>query len=148
MPAIILKINQNDYKSEYDNGSWLNQGAGLFVDFHFTNGCKVMNLEISGSVQLGLFEVQKNESKLTYVTKRVDEKQIGVGGFAARTANSQGQVTFSNFALKNISIYGGTMTGGAIGYIDGYNWNVPRNVTFKNWSFDTGNIIRWIDNTD
>ncbi len=146
--AIILKINQNDYKSEYDNGSWLNQGAGLFVDFHFTNGCKVMNLEISGSVQLGLFEVQKNESKLTYVTKRVDEKQIGVGGFAARTANSQGQVTFSNFALKNISIYGGTMTGGAIGYIDGYNWNVPRNVTFKNWSFDTGNIIRWIDNTD
>ena len=146
--AIILKINQNDYKSEYDNGSWLNQGAGLFVDFHFTNGCKVMNLEISGSVQLGLFEVQKNESKLTYVTKRVDEKQIGVGGFAARTANSQGQVTFSNFALKNISIYGGTMTGGAIGYIDGYNWNVTRNVTFKNWSFDTGNIIRWIDNTD
>lgn len=146
--AIILKINQNDYKSEYDDGSWLNQGAGLFVDFHFTNGCKVMNLEISGSVQLGLFEVQKNESKLTYVTKRVDEKQIGVGGFAARTANSQGQVTFSNFALKNISIYGGTMTGGAIGYIDGYNWNVTRNVTFKNWSFDTGNIIRWIDNTD
>lgn len=146
--AIILKINQNDYKSEYDNGSWLNQGAGLFVDFHFTNGCEVMNLEISGSVQLGLFEVQKNESKLTYVTKRADEKQIGVGGFAARTANSQGNVTFSNFALKNISIYGGTMTGGAIGYIDGYNQSVPRNVIFKNWSFDTGNIIRWINNTD
>ena len=146
--AIILNINQNDYKSEYDDGSWLNQGAGLFVDFHFTNGCEVMNLEISGSVQLGLFEVQKNESKLTYVTKRKDEKQIGVGGFAARTANSQGKVTFSNFALKNISIYGGTMTGGAIGYIDGYNQSVPRNVTFKNWSFDTGNIIRWINNTD
>lgn len=146
--AIILNINQNDYKSEYDNGSWLNQGAGLFVDFHFTNGCEVMNLEISGSVQLGLFEVQKNESKLTYVTKRKDEKQIGVGGFAARTANSQGYVTFSDFALKNISIYGGTMTGGAIGYIDGYNQKVPRNVTFKNWSFDTGNIIRWINNTD
>ena len=146
--AIILKINQNDYKSEYDNGSWLNQGAGLFVDFHFTNGCEVNNLQISGSVQLGLFEVQKNESKLTYVTKRADEKQIGVGGFAARTANSQGNVTFSNFALKNISIYGGTMTGGAIGYIDGYNQSVPRNVTFKNWSFDTGNIIRWINNTD
>lgn len=146
--AIILNINQNDYKSEYDNGSWLNQGAGLFVDFHFTNGCEVMNLKISGSVQLGLFEVQKNESKLTYVTKRKDEKQIGVGGFAARTANSQGNVTFSNFALKNISIYGGTMTGGAIGYIDGYNKSVPRNVTFKNWSFDTGNIIRWINDTD
>ena len=146
--AIILNINQNDYKSEYDNGSWLNQGAGLFVDFHFTNGCEVMNLEISGSVQLGLFEVQKNESKLTYVTKRKDEKQIGVGGFAARTANSQGKVTFSNFALKNISIYGGTMTGGAIGYIDGYNQKSSRNVTFNNWSFDTGNIIRWINNTD
>lgn len=146
--AIILNINQNDYKSEYDDGSWLNQGAGLFVDFHFTNGCKVMNLEISGSVQLGLFEVQKNESKLTYVTKRKDEKQIGVGGFAARTANSQGKVTFSNFALKNISIYGGTMTGGAIGYIDGHNQKSSRNVTFNNWSFDTGNIIRWINNTD
>ena len=145
--AIILNINQNDYKSEYDNGSWLNQGAGLFVDFHFTDGCEVMNLEISGSVQLGLFDV-KNESKLTYVTKRADEKQIGVGGFAARTANSQGKVTFSNFALKNISIYGGTMTGGAIGYIDGHNQKFSRNVTFKNWSFDTGNIIRWIDNTD
>ena len=146
--AIILKINQNDYKSEYDNGSWLNQGAGLFVDFHFTNGCEVNNLQISGSVQLGLFEVQKNESKLTYVTKRADEKQIGVGGFAARTANSQGNVTFSNFALKNISIYGGTMTGGAIGYIDGHNQKSSRNVTFNNWSFDTGNIIRWINNTD
>ena len=145
--AIILNINQNDYKSEYDNGSWLNQGAGLFVDFHFTDGCEVMNLEISGSVQLGLFDVE-NESKLTYVTKRADEKQIGVGGFAARTANSQGKVTFSNFALKNISIYGGTMTGGAIGYIDGHNQKSSRNVTFKNWSFDTGNIIRWINNTD
>ena len=30
--AIILNINQNDYKSEYDNGSWLNQGAGLEAD--------------------------------------------------------------------------------------------------------------------
>ena len=149
--AIILNINQNDYKSEYDHGSWLNQGAGLFVDFHFTDGCEVMNLEISGSVQLGLFDVKnesKSESNLTYVTKREDEKQIGVGGFAARTANSQGNVTFSDFALKNISIYGGTMTGGAIGYIDGQNQKVPRNVTFKNWSFDTGNIIRWINDTD
>lgn len=149
--AIILNINQNDYKSEYDDGFWLNQGAGLFVDFHFTDDCEVMNLEISGSVQLGLFDV-KNESKLesnlTYVTKRADEKQIGVGGFAARTANSQGQVTFSNFALKNISIYGGTMTGGAIGYIDGHNQKFSRNVTFKNWSFDTGNIVRWTDGTD
>ena len=149
--TITLNINQNDYKSEYYNGSWINQGAGLFVDFHFTNGCEVKNLQISGSVRLGLFEV-KNESKLesnlTYVTKREDEKQIGVGGFAARTANSQGKVTFSNFALKNTYIYGGTMTGGAIGYIDGYNLNVSRNVTFKNWSFDTGNIVRWTDNTD
>ena len=149
--AITLNINQNDYKSEYDNGFWINQGAGLFVDFHFTDGCEVKNLEISGNVQLGLFEV-KNESKLesnlTYVTKREDEKQIGVGGFAARTANSQGKVMFSNFALKNTYIYGGTMTGGAIGYIDGYNQNVPRNVTFKNWTFDTGNIVRWTDNTD
>lgn len=150
--TITLNINQNDYKAEYAGGSWINQGVGLFVDFHFTDGCEVKNLEISGRVQLGLFEVVKNKSKLesnlTYVTKREDEKQIGVGGFAARTANSQGKVTFSNFALKNTYIYGGTMTGGAIGYIDGYNKNVPRNVTFKNWSFDTGIIARWTYNTD
>ena len=150
--TITLNINQNDYKAEYAGGSWINQGVGLFVDFHFTDGCEVKNLEISGRVQLGLFEVVKNKSKLEsnlmYVTKREDEKQIGVGGFAARTANSQGKVTFSNFALKNTYIYGGTMTGGAIGYIDGYNKNVPRNVTFKNWSFDTGIIARWTYNTD
>ena len=149
--VITLNMNQNDYHTEYSNGAWQNQGAGLFVDFHFTDECEVMNLEISGSVQLGLFE-GKNESNLgsnlTYVTKRNDEKQIGVGGFAARTANSQGKVTFSNFALKNTYIYGGTMTGGAIGYIDGYDQNDPRNVTFKNWSFDTGNIMRWTNNAD
>ena len=40
------------------------------------------------------------------------------------------------------------MTGGAIGYIDGYDQNDPRNVTFKNWSFDTGNIMRWTNNAD
>ena len=73
-------------KSEYDNGSWLNQGAGLFVDFHFTDGCEVMNLQMAnrvfGSVQLGLFDV-KNEIKLTYVTKRADEKRqkLAYGGF-------------------------------------------------------------------
>lgn len=149
--VITLNMNQNDYHTEYSNGAWQNQGAGLFVDFHFTDECEVMNLEISGSVQLGLFE-GKNESNLgsnlTYVTKRNDEKQIGVGGFAARTANSKGKVTFSNFALKNTYIYGGTMTGGAIGYIDGYDQNDPRNVTFKNWSFDTGNIMRWTNNAD
>lgn len=149
--VITLNMNQNDYHTEYSNGAWQNQGAGLFVDFHFTDECEVMNLEISGSVQLGLFE-GKNESNLgsnlTYVTKRNDEKQIGVGGFAARTANSKGKVTFSNFALKNTYIYGGTMTGDAIGYIDGYDQNDPRNVTFKNWSFDTGNIMRWTNNAD
>ena len=149
--VITLNMNQNDYHTEYSNGAWQNQGAGLFVDFHFTDECEVMNLEISGSVQLGLFE-GKNESNLgsnlTYVTKRNDEKQIGVGGFAARTANCKGKVTFSNFALKNTYIYGGTMTGGAIGYIDGYDQNDPRNVTFKNWSFDTGNIMRWTNNAD
>ena len=148
--TITLNINQNDYKNEYDNGSWINQGAGLFVDFHFTNGCEVKNLQISGNVQLGLFEVKKEnklESTLTYVKKRDDEKQIGVGGFAARTANSNGAVTFSGFALSNIYVYGGTMTGGAIGYIDGYK-NFPRNVTFKNWSINSGIIARWINNTD
>lgn len=149
--TITLNINQNDYKNEYDNGSWINQGAGLFVDFHFTNGCEVKNLQIFGNVRLGLFEVKKGnalESTLTYVTKREDEKQIGVGGFAARTANSQGEVTFSDFALSNIYVYGGTMTGGAIGYIDGYNNKSFRNVTFKNWSINSGIIARWIYNTD
>lgn len=148
--TITLNINQNDYKNEYDNGSWINQGAGLFVDFHFTNGCEVKNLQIFGNVRLGLFEVKKEnalESTLTCVTKREDEKQIGVGGFAARTANSQGKVTFSDFALSNIYVYGGTMTGGAIGYIDGYNKS-SRNVTFKNWSINSGIIARWIYNTD
>ena len=148
--AITLNINQNDYKNEYYDGSWINQGAGLFVDFHFTDGCEVKNLQISGNVQLGLFEVKKEnklESTLTYVKKRDDEKQIGVGGFAARTANSNGTVTFSDFALSNIYVYGGTMTGGAIGYIDGYK-SFPRNVTFKNWSINSGIIARWINNTD
>ena len=149
--VITLNMNQNDYHTEYSTGVWRNQGAGLFVDFHFTDGCEVKNLQISGSVRLGLFEVEnksKLESNLTYVTKREDEKQIGVGGFAARTANSQGEVTFSDFALSNIYVYGGTMTGGAIGYIDGYNNKSSRNVTFKNWSINSGIIARWIYNTD
>ena len=138
--TITLNINQNDYKIEYENGSWRNQGAGLFVDFHFTEGCKVNHLGISGNVKVGLFDTDGN---LTYVTKR--NELIGVGGFAARTANSKGSVSFENFKLDNIQVYGGVMTGGAIGYIDGYNnSNEKRNVTFTNWTIDNEKVSTYV----
>ena len=107
------------------------------MDFHFTGGCKVKHLKISGDIKLGLFDTS---SKLTYVTKRTDpEVHIGVGGFAARTANSVGMVSFDGLHLENINVYGGTMTGGAIGYIDGYN-NKGRNVSFTNWTIQNENV--------
>ena len=141
--VITLNMNQNDYHTEYSTGVWRNQGAGLFVDFHFTDGCEVKHLKISGNVKLGLFN---KDSALTYVTKRTNpEVHIGVGGFAARTANSSGMVTFEHFNLENINVYGGTMTGGAIGYIDGYN-NSKRNVTFNNWSIENVNVSKWVQN--
>ena len=138
---IKLNINQNDYQTEYSSGSWRNQGAGLFVDFHFTNGCTVSNLKISGDIKLGLFD---DQGALTYVPTRTDGLQIGVGGFAARTANSSGKVTFNNFNLQDINVYGGTMTGGAIGYVDGYT-KAPRNVTFENWTINNENVSKWVD---
>ena len=138
--AIKLDINQNDYKTEYENGSWRNQGAGLFVDFHFTEGCKVNHLGITGNVKVGLFDTNGN---LTYVTKRTTEELIGVGGFAARTANSKGTVSFENFKLEDIQVYGGVMTGGAIGYIDGHD-KEKRNVTFTNWTISSGNVSTWV----
>lgn len=138
---IKLNINQNDYYTEYSSGSWRNQGAGLFVDFHFTNGCTVSNLKISGDIKLGLFD---DKGALTYVPTRTDGLQIGVGGFAARTANSSGKVTFNNFNLQDINVYGGTMTGGAIGYVDGYT-KAPRNVTFENWTINNENVSKWVN---
>lgn len=141
--VITLNMNQNDYHTEYSDGAWRNQGAGLFVDFHFTGGCKVKHLKISGDIKLGLFDTS---SKLTYVTKRTDpEVHIGVGGFAARTANSVGTVSFDGLHLENINVYGGTMTGGAIGYIDGYN-NKGRNVSFTNWTIQNENVTNWVYN--
>lgn len=141
---ITLNINQNDYHTEYSNGAWRNQGAGLFVDFHFTDGCKVNHLKISGNVKLGLFDINNG---LTCVTKRTnpEEVHIGVGGFAARTANSSGKVTFDGLHLENIKVYGGTMTGGAIGYIDGYN-GARRNVSFTNWTIQNENVTNWVNN--
>lgn len=138
---IILDMNQNEYGIEYTDGSWRNQGAGVFVDFHFKDECRVSNLAISGNVKIGLFN--KTDSNLCPV-KESDNK-TGVGGFAARTANSAGKVTFCDFSLKNINVYGGTMTGGAIGYIDGYN-NSKRNVTFSNWSIENVNVLKWVQN--
>lgn len=140
---ITLNMNQNDYHTEYSNGAWRNQGAGLFVDFHFTDGCKVNHLKISGDIKLGLFE----NNKLTYVKKRTDpeELHIGVGGFAARTANSAGTVSFDGLHLENINVYGGTMTGGAIGYIDGYD-KKARNVSFTNWTIQNENVTNWVNN--
>lgn len=139
---IILDMNQNEYGIEYTDGSWRNQGAGVFVDFHFKDECRVSNLAISGNVKIGLFN--KTDSNLCPV-KESDNK-TGVGGFAARTANSAGKVTFHEFSLKNINVYGGTMTGGAIGYIDGYNNNSKRNVTFSNWSIENVNVSKWVQN--
>lgn len=141
--VITLNMNQNDYHTEYSSGVWRNQGAGLFVDFHFTDGCKVNHLKISGDIKLGLFE----NNKLTYVKKRTDpeELHIGVGGFAARTANSAGTVSFDGLHLENINVYGGTMTGGAIGYIDGYD-KKARNVSFTNWTIQNENVTNWVNN--
>ena len=83
------------------------------MDFHFTNECKVNHLKISGNIKLGLFDTN---STLACVTKRTNpEVHIGVGGFAARTANSAGKVFFNGLHLEDINVYGGTMTCGAIG---------------------------------
>lgn len=138
--TITLNMNQSSYDSERTNGSWCSQGTGLFVDFHFTDKCTVNNLIISGNVKLGLF----NDNSLTYMSK-VSGHAVGVGGFAARTANSTGIGTFNNFSLDTMNVYGGTMTGGAIGYIDGYN-KAQRNVTFNNWSIKNANVSKWVDN--
>ena len=139
---ITLNMNQNDYHTEYSNGAWRNQGAGLFVDFHFTDGCKVNHLKISGNIKLGLFD---EKGTLTYVKKGDKDMHIGVGGFAARTANSAGTVSFDGLHLEDINVYGGTMTGGAIGYIDGYS-EKRRNVSFiNNWTIQNENVTKWVN---
>ncbi len=140
--TIKLNMNQNEYNSEYTYGSWKNQGAGLFVDFHFKDQCQVNKLIISGNIKFGWFAIKGSTSSLD----NVKEDKIGVGGFAARTANSTGKVTFNDFSLNNIDVYGGTMTGGAIGYIDGYSSNAPRNVIFNNWSIENANVSKWVYN--
>lgn len=140
--VITLNMNQNDYHTEYSNGVWKNQGAGLFVDFHFTDGCKVSHLKISGNIKLGLFD---EKGTLTYVKKGDKDMHIGVGGFAARTANSAGTVSFDGLHLEDINVYGGTMTGGAIGYIDGYS-EKRRNVSFiNNWTIQNENVTKWVN---
>ena len=140
--VITLNMNQNDYHTEYSNGVWKNQGAGLCVDFHFTDGCKVNHLKISGNIKLGLFD---EKGTLTYVKKGDKDMHIGVGGFAARTANSAGTVSFDGLHLEDINVYGGTMTGGAIGYIDGYS-EKRRNVSFiNNWTIQNENVTKWVN---
>lgn len=140
--VITLNMNQNDYHTEYSNSVWKNQGAGLFVDFHFTDGCKVNHLKISGNIKLGLFD---EKGTLTYVKKGDKDMHIGVGGFAARTANSAGTVSFDGLHLEDINVYGGTMTGGAIGYIDGYS-EKRRNVSFiNNWTIQNENVTKWVN---
>lgn len=140
--TIKLKINQNDYNAEYKDGSWINQGAGLFVDFHFTESCEVKYLNISGNVKAGLFD----GNNLVYTTTRNPDTKTGVGSFAARTANSKGKVTFDQFKLEDIDVYGGYMTGGAIGFIDGWNTTNARNICFKNWSTKNVNVLKWVEN--
>ena len=141
---IVLNMNQNDYSSERMNGSWNDQGAGLFVGFHFTDGCTVNRLQISGNVKLGLYESKSNLTK-------VEEKEgydVGVGGFAARTVNSSGMVTFSDFCLDKLNVYGGTMTGGAIGFTDGWGTQSDRksHIKFSDWSIDTVTVLKWVNN--
>ena len=140
--TIKLKINQNDYNAEYKDGSWINQGAGLFVDFHFTESCEVKYLNISGNVKAGLFD----GNNLVYTTTRNPDTKTGVGSFAARTANSKGKVTFDQFKLEDIDVYGGYMTGGAIGFIDGWNTTNARNICFKNWLTKNVNVLKWVEN--
>ena len=140
--TIKLKINQNDYNDEYKDGFWINQGAGLFVDFHFTESCEVKYLNISGNVKVGLFD----GNNLVYTTTRNPDTKTGVGSFAARTANSKGKVTFDQFKLEDMDVYGGYMTGGAIGYIDGWNTANARNICFKNWSTKNVNVLKWVEN--
>ena len=140
--TIKLKMNQNDYKAEYKDGSWINQGAGLFVDFHFTESCEVKYLNISGNVKAGLFD----GNNLVCTTTRNPDTKTGVGSFAARTANSKGKATFDQFKLEDIDVYGGYMTGGAIGFIDGWNTQNARNICFKNWSIKNVNVLKWVEN--
>ena len=140
--TIKLKMNQNDYKAEYKDGSWINQGAGLFVDFHFTESCEVKYLNISGNVKVGLFD---GNNLVCTITRKPDTK-TGAGSFAARTANSKGKVTFDQFKLEDMDVYGGYMTGGAIGFIDGWNTQNARNICFKNWSIKNVNVLKWVEN--
>ena len=146
--TITLNMNQNDYNEEFMKGSWINRGAGLFVDFNYINTCTVKYLKLSGNIKVGLYNLNNGSASLEKVSKRDTEKDypICVGGFAARTANSKGQATFEYLYLESINAYGGSMTGGAIGLIDGYNNNNARNVTFKNWSIKDENVLKWVYN--
>lgn len=145
--TITLDMNQNDYNEEFMEGYWINRGAGLFVDFNYIDTCTVKYLKLSGNIKVGLYNLNNGSASLEKVSKRDTEKDypICVGGFAARTANSKGQVTFEYLYLESINVYGGSMTGGAIGLIDGYN-NNARNVTFKNWSVKDENVLKWVYN--
>ena len=146
--TITLYMNQNDYNEEFMKGYWINRGAGLFVDFNYIDTCTVKYLRLSGNIKVGLYNLNNGSASLEKVSKRDTEKDypICVGGFAARTANSKGQVTFEYLYLESINVYGGSMTGGAIGLIDGYNNNNARNVTFKNWSVKDENVLKWVYN--
>lgn len=146
--TIMLNMNQNDYNEEFMKGSWINRGAGLFVDFNYIDTCTVKYLKLSGNIKVGLYNLNNGSSSLEKVSKRDTEKDypICVGGFAARTANSKGQATFEYLYLESINAYGGSMTGVAIGLIDGYNNNNARNVTFKNWSIKDENVLKWVYN--
>ena len=146
--TITLNMNQNDYNEEFMKGSWINRGAGLFVDFNYIDTCTVNYLRLSGNIKVGLYNLNNGSASLEKVSKRDTEKDypICVGGFAARTANSKGQATFEYLYLESINVYGGSMTGGAIGLIDGYNNNNARNVTFKNWSIKDENVLKWVYN--
>ncbi|MCI6228032.1 MAG: hypothetical protein MR636_04800 [Clostridiales bacterium] len=150
--VITLNTNQHDYIGEYNASTGFNQSAGLFTMFSYTDGCTVDGLTISGNVQICMYDT--SSGTLTKIEKNgVD---ICVGGFAGRTINANGTVTFTNFHLNGLRVYGGTSTGGVFGLTEKSGGN--KTITFdQTWSITgdtqiskdvtndglTGGLIGW-----
>ena len=150
--VITLNTNQHDYIGEYNASTGFNQSAGLFTMFSYADGCTVDGLTISGNVQICMYDT--SSGTLTKIEKNgVD---ICVGGFAGRTINANGTVTFTNFHLNGLRVYGGTSTGGVFGLTEKSGGN--KTITFdQTWSITgdtqiskdvtndglTGGLIGW-----
>lgn len=141
--TLTLKMNQWDYAeednySDKNNPGLFNQGAGLFTNFSYVDGCEVKNLTISGEVKLHTCKANDN-GKESYADKgQGDDLDICVGAFAARTKNASGALTFDKFYLNDIEVYGGNQTGGIIGCVE--RSGGKKAVTFINWSMTDATI--------